>query len=790
MDWIKNIRIKSYVIAGICGFYLALGIGALLTYKEYQLHELEEKEKVKLTAELIHDRVERVTETTRSTANILEFLIRTNGLGKNFEETGRNLIEHIDLIHSIQYLEKGVIVAAYPLEENAEILGYDILEDPIRREEALLTIQREELFFAGPIDLREGPKAIIARLPIFEEGQFKGFVVCLIYWEAFTEELLWGFSDNSEFMIDLIKVDQNGENPKSLLEKDFSEATGPELSFNVPEGNLIVKIQLSESLTWSSLIPAIIFRIASALLVGFLTYKFAQQPYILSRQVKEKTKELSISNQRFELAIQATSEIIWDWDMIKNETFRSDNFENILGYSKNDLINNDSFWGSIIHPDDLESISQYLQKGLEGKEDLLSKEYRLKKSDGTYIYVLDKGLIIRDENGKPIRMIGSTQDINERKLAEKEIEDQKQRLSNVIESTGAGTWEWNVQTGKTQLNEIWANLLGYTLEELEPTSFTTWTDLVHPDDLKEALEILENYFSGKTSEYKAEFRMRHKNGGWVWILDKGKTFSYTPEGKPLMMFGTHVDITSNKLREEEIKSANQKLQAANEELKSFASVASHDIKEPLRMISSFLQLLEKKYIDQLDEKGLQYIDFAVNGAKRLTSLIDNMMDYSRVGFDESQLGPVDLNTVVEEVIQLQNQVLHAKKAEITVGDLPVVLGIKTPLKSVFINLITNALKYQKEGNSPKISIDSKNLGEECQISIEDNGIGIEKEYFDRIFKLFGRLHRIDEYSGAGIGLAICKKVIDQHQGKIWVDSEPGKGSKFHIILPLYESRKS
>jgi PAS domain S-box-containing protein len=790
MNWFKNNLFKSYVFAGLGGFFLALSISTLLTLKEFELQELEEKEKVQLTAQLIKDRFERVISTVQTAVDIQASLILTNNLDRNFVEIGKNIVQNNDLIDQIQHLDSGVITTIYPLEGNEYYLGQDILKDPNRREEALLTIERNELFFAGPFELPQGGMAITGRLPIFEESDFIGFVSCLIRWEKFKEEILWGYINSTEYNVELFKVDHKGKNPESLLEEEFSRAKGAEITFKIPEGNWIIRVQLINSTAWGNLVPAVIFRIFASLLVGYLIYKFAQYPYRLSEQVKEKTKELSLSNQRFELATQATSEIIWDWDLTNNQIYRSDNLRKILGYKNTNLINQDSFWTSKVHPDDIELVKHNLQQIFESEKNKIVQEYQIKKSDGTYIYVLDKGLVIRNEKGKPIRMIGSTQDITTRKLAEIELEKQKQRLSNVIEGTRAGTWEWNVQTGETRFNEIWANLFGYSLEELDSINLDTWTDLIHPTDIIKSEKILEEYFSGKSKEYQAEYRMKHKNGTWVWILSRGKIFTWTPEGKPLMMFGTLVDISNLKNQEEEIRSTNQKLESANEELKSFASVASHDIKEPLRMISSFLQLLEKRYITQLDEKGLQYIHYAVNGAKRLTSLIENMMEYSKVGFEESKQGPVDLNSVVEEVIQLNKHVITGKNAELKVDDLPIVLGIKTPLKSVFLNLIINALKYQKENNSPKIHIYAKTLGRHCQITIEDNGIGIGKEYYDRIFKLFGRLHRIDEYSGAGIGLAICKKVIDQHQGKIWVESEPGQGTKFNIILTIYDQRTS
>ena len=765
-------------------FLILLGFGFFLTLKEYQLNLNEENKKVELAAELIEDRVQGVISTAKISTNILAYLVQTDKIEENFVEVGMSIIDNIDIVGQIQFLDSGAIVATYPLIGNEAIIGYDILADSTRSEEAVFTIERREIFFAGPVTLRQGGEAIIARQPIFKNNKFTGFSVVLINWQKFVDQVFSGFQDNSEFTVDLFKLPPSGIGKKSLLLSDFTLADGPLEEIEVSEGNWIIQVQLNSSKALSSIGLLILLRIVLALLLGYLIYNLASQPNKLAKKVRETTRKLRLSNKRFELATKATSEAIWDWDLVKGHTFRSDNFNKLLGVSKDEDASKNEFWTSKIHPDDLPRVEKNLNKTLLGTEDQWTQEFRFRKSDGEILYVIDNGLIIRNRQGKAVRIIGSTQNITKRKHAEIDLASQRQRLSNVIEGTHAGTWEWNPQTNETIFSEIWANILGYTLKELEPINFQTWIDLVHPEDIIESKKLLDDYFYGRSNSYESEFRMKHKQGNLVWILARGKVFSWTLEGQPMMMFGTHVDITEKKLREEEIKSTNQKLQSANDELKSFASMASHDMKEPLRMISSFLQLLEKKYTPVLDEKGVQYINFAVNGAKRLSVLIDDMMEYSRIGFDASMLDRIDLNKVVEDVIALNKDLIDEKKAQIQVGDLPAISGIMTPIKSVFINLISNALKYQEIGNVPIISIYAKNVEGFYQITVEDNGIGIDEAYFEKIFNVFSRLHGKNEYSGTGIGLAVCKKIISQHGGKIWLESAE-KGSKFHFTLQKY-----
>lgn len=787
MNLIRDVFFKSPVITGFAAFAISLSFGVYLSLKEYQLDLKDENSRVLLTAEQIEDQIQSIISTANSSVNILAYLVQTERVENNFNDIGKSIIDNISIIDQIQLLDSGVIIATYPLSGNESVIGYDILADQNTRNEAIFAIEKKRLFFAGPKPLRQGGDAIIARLPIFQDNNFVGFAAALISWDKFKDQVFKSFQSNSEFTVDLLKYDPIEGGYSSLLGSDFSNSNGPLEDIRINEGNWIVRVQLSHNEALNSILPMLILRFSYSLLLGYLIYKLSLQPQILHKKVDETTRELQLSNQRFNLATKANSEIIWDWDLETDVTIRSENFEKLLGYQPNEKAYQTSFWKSLIHPEDSAEIETNLKKVLNGTGDKWSQEFRIRKSDGEFIYIIDKGLIIRDTEGKAIRMIGSTQDISDRKKTEIELVSQKHRISNVIEGTNAGTWEWNIQTGEIIINEIWANIIGYTLEELGPLNNQTWVKYSHPDDLKEVNMLLQDHLSGVNPSYAAEFRIRHKNGNWIWVLARGKVLTWTPEGKPLMMFGTEVDITQEKLREEEIKITNLRLQSANEELKSFASVASHDMKEPLRMISSFLMLLEKKYTPVLDEKGIQYINFAVDGAKRLSQLTGDMMEYAKIGFDPKFLVRINLNSLIQGVISLKMNEIEEKEAEIKLGSFQDISGIETPIKSVFLNLISNALKYQQEGKRPVISISSKSLDDYLQITVEDNGIGIEKQYFKKIFDIFGRLHSKTEYSGTGLGLALCKKVINQHGGEIWLESIPGEGSKFHFTLKKYES---
>ncbi len=229
--------------------------------------------------------------------------------------------------------------------------------------------------------------------------------------------------------------------------------------------------------------------------------------------------------------------------------------------------------------------------------------------------------------------------------------------------------------------------------------------------------------------------------------------------------------------------ANEQLAISNRDLEQFAYIASHDLQEPLRAVRGFLQLLEKKYAGQLDEQGMQYIHQAVEGAGRMKELITDLLNFSRLGRRPSRSEEVDMNGVANEVIQSLRPAITEAGVHLKLNDLPTVRGDATQLRQVLQNLVSNAIKYRSTERPPEIEIGSEEKIKGTLFYVRDNGIGFEKKHEDVIFNVFYRLHTAAEYPGTGIGLAICKKIVELHEGRIWVESEPGKGSTFYYTIP-------
>ncbi|MGE0763701.1 MAG: ATP-binding protein [Bdellovibrionales bacterium] len=251
----------------------------------------------------------------------------------------------------------------------------------------------------------------------------------------------------------------------------------------------------------------------------------------------------------------------------------------------------------------------------------------------------------------------------------------------------------------------------------------------------------------------------------------------------------HLRVLENEALIKKLRSSETELKRSNEELQQFAYVASHDLQEPIRMVRNYIQLFAKKYSGQIDEKADKYINYALEGAERMQDLIDDLLLLSRVNKRGGDLQLTEVREVLVSVLRDLKILVEESGAKIEYGDLPVVMADKIQLRQVFQNLISNAIKFRGEAE-PLIKIGVERKGSFFQFSVADNGIGISKKYFDQIFVIFQRLHARDKHPGSGIGLALCKKIIERHEGQLWVESEENKGSTFFFTIPIDRMEKS
>jgi PAS domain S-box-containing protein len=412
-----------------------------------------------------------------------------------------------------------------------------------------------------------------------------------------------------------------------------------------------------------------------------------------------------------------------------------------------------------------------------------SRELRLKVKDGLTIIVYSNQFILTNLYGERELYFVSV-DLSELKEKEERLILSEERYRSIIAISNTGAWEYDMVKDHLWISNEFLTMLGYSeidddFDELKSNSYDLWLHLLHPEDRDKARAKFELFLAGdRRGLYENYFRLKHKLGHDVWVWSRAKNL--IDENGELTDFtlGTHIDIS-------ELKNIEINLKKSNEELEQFAYIASHDLQEPLRMVTNFLTLLERKYGDSLDEKAKKYIYYAVDGAVRMRQIILDLLEYSRVGRFTKPKVDININSLIDEIKSFHTDLIEKRNAEIICIDLPTVHADYTPLYQVFNNLISNALKYQEKGNQTKITIGVKDDGDMYEFYVSDNGIGIAPEFHERIFILFQRLHTKDEHEGNGLGLAVTRKIVENWGGTIWLKSAEGQGTTFYFTLPKW-----
>jgi len=376
------------------------------------------------------------------------------------------------------------------------------------------------------------------------------------------------------------------------------------------------------------------------------------------------------------------------------------------------------------------------------------------------------------------KITASRDELNEeiagRKKTEEALRESGQRLNKAQEISHLGSWELDLANNRLSWSDEVYRIFGLKPQEFAAT-YEAFLAAVHPDDRA----AVDAAYSGSLREgrdsYEIEHRVVRQTTGEVrFVLERCAHFR-DGSGAILRSVGMVHDITEQKKAETEIR-------RSNESLGQFAYVASHDLQEPLRVMGSYSELLERRYKGRLDSDADEFIAYIVDGAKRLQKLIDDLLTYSRVGRADKSGEEVDCNSVLARVLGGMRAAIEESGAVVTSDDLPAQTGAESDFVQLFQNLIGNGIKFRGPG-APRVHIKAERQGSDWLFSVKDNGIGLEPQYKDRIFLIFQRLHAKSEYPGTGIGLSICKKIVEVQGGRIWVESEPGKGAAFYFTLP-------
>ena len=481
----------------------------------------------------------------------------------------------------------------------------------------------------------------------------------------------------------------------------------------------------------------------------------------------------------------------WEWNVPKNEVVWSDGMLNIFGYEQSAKIVDVNFFMDHIHPEDKDDVAKYTEEFLKtGKN--YDKDYRIITNSGEVRVLNGKTKVIEGSLDNPIRVIGSTADVTDLRKSNQKLIESEALLAEAEIMLDYGSWEWDLEHDELVWSEGLWRIFGY-----EPNSFKMdfgkYLELIDERDLMN-VKIAINEAYEKRKPYEIEHRFIRQDGEERILSGKGRPI-IDKNNKVTKLIGSTADVTNLRKMQENLESKINALNQSNTDLEQFAYVASHDLQEPLRKITAFGERLQSKYGHAVGDEGKLFIERMISASHRMKLLIENLLNFSRVTRQNQDFKSTDLNETIKSVINDLDVKIEEKAALVKYDSLPVIDAIPSQLGQLFMNLISNAIKFGKKEEKIIIEIKQNKISQQekrdlqlestkdyTKITFEDNGIGFEQEYAERIFIIFQRLQGRSE-GGSGIGLAICKKIVENHSGKIFAQSNINEGSIFTVILP-------
>lgn len=782
---------KSPVLTGVLVFVLTLSITQFITYRDYQIKKNLEKQLVIQEAIVLEKKLNTILNQAYAATSTLQFAYEF--LGEDLAMLDRKSAEILTLfpvLDILQVVKGGVITYVFPLAGNEAIMGYDILRDPKTAREANLAIDRKNIFFAGPFELKQGGIGIVGRLPIFKNDVFWGFSAAIIKLNSFQEQLLGENSEQSSFYVQFSKV-----NPTTQLHEQFLPVPDETPNFNgyqysdiISDGDWELSIQLKKSSAFDDIVFSLITRFILSILLGLASYYQALQPKILEKKVINATRRWKKSNRRFEIATQATSDIIWDWSIITGKVYRSKNFEKIFGYPLSVFTSDTNFWNDHIHPDDLPRVLKRLNTVIYSHENYWEEEFRFLKSTGEYADVVDKGIILRDKEGNPVRIIGATQDITKTKNFERKIQQEKDFLNSLLDNLTEGVITLD-HKGKILLtNKKTTDILGLNITNLQFIDLLKSLDfLTYPGKkkLRFADNPLKNIIAGENIK---NFEMViEQNGKHTHILVSTELLNIQSSEQPNIIIVLH-DISNLRAKDldlakvtHELNKRAEALELSNAELERFAYVTSHNLQEPLRMVTSFVKLIQSRYGGLIDEKGKSYIQYALDGADRMKQLIMDVLEYSLADMGDEKT-EVSLEDLLNDVKTLERALIQETDAKIICENPITFRGVQIQIRQLFQNLINNSLKFAKDSETLEVKVQVEDQESAWLFKVIDNGKGIKEHVRKKIFNIFEKDQQQKSKNSSGVGLAICKKIVNKHGGNIWIESRENMGTTVFFTI--------
>lgn len=500
---------------------------------------------------------------------------------------------------------------------------------------------------------------------------------------------------------------------------------------------------------------------------------------------KQAEQKLQTSEKRFRALVDASAQIVWTTeasgevqeDSPSWRSFTGQTYEQWKGYG----------WLEVIHPDDQKRVAAEWKIALE-QADILSTQYRLKNTAGEWRWTSVRGVPLHNQQGI-YGWVGMNTDITEQKSAETALQESGSRLKQLIESLPQLVWTCEPDGPCDFLSKQWVEYTG--IPEKEQLGFG-WLEQIHPDD-RAATDTAWNYAAENNTDFRKEFRIRRHDGVYRWF-DTLATRLYDTDGNPVKWFGTNTDIEDKKQATLEVQRLNNELeqrviertaelQATIQELEDFSYSISHDLRAPLRHINAYSDILQEDYRDQLSDDGKSILDIIKKRALKMGELIDDLLAFSRMGRKGMASETINTKKLVDEVTKDLMALVEGREINVVLHKLENIQGDYAMLKQVWVNLIGNAIKYTRGVENVTIEIGSVREPGQTKYFIKDNGVGFDMRHESKLFGVFQRLHKEEEFEGTGVGLALVKRIVERHGGSIWAEAKVNAGATFYFTLP-------
>lgn len=504
---------------------------------------------------------------------------------------------------------------------------------------------------------------------------------------------------------------------------------------------------------------------------------------------KEANEALRQSKERFEIVARATNDAVWNWNLATNRILWNEGLTKLFGYGAPETEVSPDWCLERVHPDDRERIQKFFAQVSMGCEQFGSVEYRFQCADGFYRNVSDRGYVLTDADGHPTHVIGAVMDITRRKHAEEVLQHSEERFRNTLENLMEGCqiidYDWRYlyinETSAKHARSSVPELLGRTMMECFPGIENT-----------EMFATLRQCMKDRVPQ-QIENQFYYGDGTWAWFQ---LVIQPVPEG----LFILSLDITERKnaeadarkmtaLLEQRVMERTTDLATANKELEAFSYSVSHDLRAPLRAIDGFSRIVVEEFGQQLPAEAQEYLKDIRTNAKQMGMLIDDLLAFSRLSRQAIKLQRVAMTELAHYSFNELNQGNGARQVDFRIHDLPPCQGDASLLKQVWLNLISNALKYSATRNPAIIEVGSISVTEGTTYFVRDNGVGFNMKYAHKLFGVFQRLHRAEEYEGTGVGLAIVQRIVHRHGGTVHAESSIDTGATFFFTIPMMGEMK-